>query len=287
MHNPVDGGGLGSGAQFLAPMVFDFLWEELRLGEQPYPLEVPSHGATMDERRMLRLRTFTELSGHGIMDAHGRLEPRIEGGLALLASGSLTVDAVQIPEFQAQPMTVLAATDGNQAVLAVQDGAGIWLRSIYPDAIASEVIGLLPPGQRGSERSITMSRDDALRTAPAKVSVPARGAAEEEPQTPVFGFRRPTRTRTRLSERTAGDPEQDYARLLGQPRLRGGQIAANSRDKVGMRRRSPVLAWFDTASGRYLSLSRIGPDGHEWVTISSTDTKTLRSRLAEMISDVR
>ncbi|MGH3517307.1 MAG: ESX secretion-associated protein EspG [Haloechinothrix sp.] len=268
-------------------MVFDFLWEDLRVGEQPYPLEVPSHGSTIDERRVLRQRALAEMSASGIRDAHGRLDPRLENGLALLSSGSLTVDAVHIPEFKEPSVTMLAATNGTAAVLATQDADGIWVRSIYPEALASEVIALLPQGRRGTERSVTMSRDDALRTAPAQVPVPARAADADDARTPAFGFRRPARTRTPLSERTAGDPRQDYAQLLGQPRLRGGQIAANSRDEVGMRRRSPVLAWFDTASGRYLSLSRTGPDGHEWVTISPADAKTLRSRLVEMISDVR
>lgn len=278
----------GAGAQFLSPVVFDFLWEELRLGEQPYPIEVPSHGETVDERRMLRQRTFAELSAHGIKDDRGRLDPRVESGLTLLATASLTVDLVQIPGFQAPSISALAASDGAEAVLAVRDENGVWLRSLYPEAVASEVIGLLPAGSRGRERSITLSRDEALRVAPVRVPVPAHGAGEaDDVQTPSFGFRRPARTRVPLSERTAGDPRQDYARLLGQPRLRGGQIAANSRDEVGMRRRSPVLAWFDTASGRYLSLSRTGRDGNDWVTISPADDKTLRSRLIEMIADVR
>lgn len=275
-------------AQFLSPMVFDFLWKELGLGEYPYPIDVPSHGATMDERGLLRRRTFAELAAQGLKDSHGRLDPRIENGLKLLASGALTVDAVQIPEFEAPSVGALAAADGAEAVVAVQDAHGIWLKSVFPDAIASEIVTLLPPCRRGTARSITLSRDAALRTAPARVRVPTGGAGEaDEMPTPSFGFRRPVRTRTPLSERTAGDPREDYARLLGQPRLRGGQLAANSRDEAGMRRRSPVLAWFDTASGRYLSLARTGPDGHEWVTISPADSKTLRSRLAEMIADVR
>lgn len=277
----------GSAAQLLPPMVFDFLWERLGLGDHPYPIEVPSHGTTMDERRMLRGRTLAELATHGLMDGHGRVDPRVEQGLVLLATASLSVDLVQIPDYQAPVVSALAASDGADAVLAVRDEQGVWLRPLYPDALVSEVIGLLPAGRRGSERSITMSRDEALGVAPARVPVPARGAAESaEPATPAFGFRRPARSRVPLAERTAGDPREDYARLLGQPRLRGGQLGATRRDEVGMKRRSPVLAWFDTASGRYLSLSRSGPDGHEWVTVSPADDKTLRTRLVEMISAV-
>jgi hypothetical protein len=63
-------------------------------------------------------------------------------------------------------------------------------------------------------------------------------------------------------------------------------LAANSRNNLGGKQRSRVLAWFDTATGRYLSLSRAGTDGREWVTISPADPKTLRTRLGEMVSSV-
>jgi hypothetical protein len=92
-----------------------------------------------------------------------------------------------------------------------------------------------------------------------------------------------SRRKAPLSDQVA-DPRQGYARLAGQPRLRGGQLAANSRNEVSGWRRSPVLAWFDTATGRYLSLSRAGTDGREWVTVAPADTKTLRSRLVEMVA---
>jgi hypothetical protein len=58
----------------------------------------------------------------------------------------------------------------------------------------------------------------------------------------------------------------------------------NSRNGLGGKRRSRVLTWFDTASGRYLSLSRAGADGREWVTISPAEPKTLRTRLNEMVA---
>ena len=62
--------------------------------------------------------------------------------------------------------------------------------------------------------------------------------------------------------------------------------SANSRSQVGAKQRSRVLAWFDTATGRYLSLSRAGTDGREWVTVAPADPATLRTRLGEMVSSV-
>ena len=162
-------------------------------------------------------------------------------------------------------------------MLAIQDADGIWLRDLPPDGLVSAVVGVLPAGPRGSEASVTLPLDDALRTAPIRVpvSLPANPGGD-----------RGKARRTPLSERVTADPREAYGRISGQPRQRGGQLAANSRSPVGAKQRSRVLAWFDTATGRYLSLSRAGTDGREWVTVAPADAATLRTRLGEMVSSV-
>ncbi|WP_326944932.1 ESX secretion-associated protein EspG [Amycolatopsis sp. NBC_01307] len=263
--------------EFFSPLAFDFLWESARVGELPYPLHVRSHGATEDERVALRHRTDVELKARGIREPRGRLAPPIEDALELLAFAPLTIDALHIPRFETPTVGVLAAADDTKGVLAVQDADGIWLRDVPPDALVSAVIGVLPAGPRGTEASVTLPLDDALHTAPIRVPVSLPASGEEENK---------GKRRTPLSERVVADPREAYARLAGQPRLCGGQLAANSRSPVGAKQRSRVLAWFDTATGRYLSLSRAGTDGREWVTVAPADPPTLRTRLGEMVSGV-
>jgi len=267
--------------EFFSPLAFDFLWESARVGELPYPLIVRSHGATENERVSLRHRTDVELKARGIRDPRGRLAPPIEDALHLLAFAPLTIDALHIPQFEAPTVGVLAAADETKGVLAVQDADGIWLRDVPPDGLVSAVIGVLPAGPRGSEASVTLPLDDALRTAPIRVpvSLPSSPGEEED-------RRRGRARRAPLSERLTADPREAYGRISGQPRQRGGQLAANSRSQVGAKQRSRVLAWFDTATGRYLSLSRAGTDGREWVTVAPADQKTLRTRLGEIVSSV-
>jgi len=260
-----------TGAEFFTPMTFDFLWEAAGIGELPYPLQVRSHGATMDERSALRQRAHDELKARGVRDHYGRLEPRFEDWLRVLSQGTTTIDAVHIPDFQVPPVSILAASDGELGVVAIQDSDGIWIRPAFAEGLASVVVDLLPQGARGTEASITLPVDEALRIPPARAVVPV--GAETRPK------------RRSLSD-APSDPREAYARLAGQPRLRGGQLAANSRSDVSGRRRSPVLGWFDTATGRYLSLSRPGADGREWVTVAAADAKTLRTRLAEMVASV-
>ena len=267
--------------EFFSPLAFDFLWESARVGELPYPLIVRSHGATENERVSLRHRTDVELKARGIRDPRGRLAPPIEDALHLLAFAPVTIDALHIPQFQAPTVGVLAAADETKGVLAIQDADGIWLRDVPPDGLVSAVVGVLPAGPRGNEASVTLPLDDALRTAPIRVpaSMPSSPGEEEDK-------RRGRARRTPLSERLTADPREAYGRIAGQPRQRGGQLAANSRSQVGTKQRSRVLAWFDTATGRYLSLSRAGTDGREWVTIAPADPATLRMRLGEMVSSV-
>src|SRR3979411_353734 len=71
--------------ELFSPRAFAFLGEARRIGDLPYPLPVRSHGATEEERRMLRQRTHAELRARGIRDRHGRLEPHVEEWLSLLA----------------------------------------------------------------------------------------------------------------------------------------------------------------------------------------------------------
>ncbi|GAB3507982.1 ESX secretion-associated protein EspG [Amycolatopsis cihanbeyliensis] len=260
--------------EFFTPLSFDFLWEAGGLGEPPYPLEVTSHGATEAERGLLRQRADNELRARGIRDSGGRLDPEVEDWLTLLARPALSIDAVHIPELRANPVAALAASDGRNGVLAVQDADGIWIRSVYPEGLASAVVDLLPAAGRGTEASVTLPVDEAVRIAPSRTPVTA-------PAGSTGGSGR----RTGLADRQT-DSRQAYAQLTGQARIRGGQLAANSRSPLGGKRRSPVLGWFDTSTGRYLSLAKSGADRREWVTVSPADTKTLRTRLGEMLAEI-
>lgn len=264
------------GAEFFTPMTFDFLWEAVGLGELPYPLRVRSHGETVDERSSLRQRAHNELRARQLRDHFGRLSPEVEDWITVLARPTLSIDALHIPDYQAAPVGILAASDGTTGVVATQTADGIWLRPTFAEGLASTVVGLLPAGNRGTEASITLPVEEALRIQPNRVPVTPDGEAAPS---------RRSRRKTSLSDQVA-DPRESYARLAGQPRLRGGQLAANSRNEVSGRRRSPVLGWFDTSSGRYLSLSRAGTDGREWVTVAPADAKTLRTRLSEMVTAV-
>jgi len=221
--------------EFLSPLELDFLWESIDAGEPPYPLEIRSHGGTLDERGALRRQVLGELPAGG----------RVEDWLSVLARADRSIDAV----FQAEPggtaTSAIAAAHGNRALLATQNDEGLWLRPIDPGSLASSVVDLLPAARRGAEPSITVPADEL-----------AAGG------------------------RTHAD-RQVLASLAKQRNHRAGQLAVNARHPMGGRTRSPVLSWFDTDSGRYLTYTKQG-----WVTIAPADPPTLRHRLTELLAAV-
>ena len=240
--------------RLISPIALDFLWEALDAGEPPYPLEIQSHGATMDSRAMLRRRIREELVANRLLDNSGRIEPQLEEWLLALANSDLSIDSVFLPDTGAPAVSALAASGRGSAVLAIQQKDGLRLRSIPRDGLVSAIVGMLPPARRGSETSISLPSHE-LAMAGARTA-PAGRASDHE-------------TRKAL------------AKLTAMPNQRGGQIAANSRNEMRGRRRSQVLSWFDNESGRYLTQTK-----NDWVTIAPADAATLRHRIGEMLTSV-
>ncbi|MGH3762852.1 ESX secretion-associated protein EspG [Actinophytocola sp.] len=185
---------------------------------------------------------------YGELREQDLLDSRVGDWLSLLARAELSVDSV----FQASPeppVSALAVAAGSRAVLATQTAEGLWLRPIDAVSLASSIVDLLPDAPRGTEPSISV-------------------AAEDLPH-----------------GRTDAD-RQVLARFAAQRNHRAGQLAVNARGPMGGRSRSPVLSWFDTDTGRYLTYAKRGSDGHEWITIAPADAPTLRHRLSELITAV-
>jgi hypothetical protein len=250
-------------AELLTPVEVDFLWEAAGLGELPYPLRIRSHGETDDERSLLRRRTLEGLTARGLADGRGRPEPHVEDYFGMLAQSELSLDAVQLIAPEAEPLLAIAAVLGGQGLLAVQDTRGLHLQPCPPDGLASAIVSLLPGAPRGTEKSITVPLEQLVGT--HGVDFMAR--------------------RGNGDERTSADEDRKaLAKLHAQPRLRGGQIAANARSRVGGRTRTPVLSWFDTESGRYFTQASRGRDGRDWITIAPADAATLRHRLGELLA---
>jgi hypothetical protein len=291
--------------ELINPIELDFLCEALHIGELPYPLEIHSHGATMDDRGVLRRQVHEQLREKGLLDPSGRLEPHLEEWLGVIAAPAQSIDSVFLPELSAPPVRALAAT-GRGATIMVQqypDG-GLELRQLDRNGLISAVVDLLPKAPRGTEPSITLPAEEFA----AVGAYGSRGRAGGPPEGPSYpGANRQeamqgASPRPHMEFNTVGagagnrapapgraselETRQALTRLTGQQSLRGGQFAANSRGQLSGRRRSPALAWFDNAGGRYLGQINKASDGREWTTVAPADAATLRKRLSEMMASV-
>jgi hypothetical protein len=243
---------------------FDVLWDDLRLGAVPFPLEVRSHGETLDERARIKAAVYTELTRRRLARAD-RPTPELEDALRLLATPEVSLTLVVMHDQSVSgPVNALVAARGQQAVMAVQREHTIGLTEVRDTAIIAALIDLLPGNRPGPGRSITMPN-------------PAHGRQDEP-----GGLLRP------MTTQAAGQNElRQITAVMERPVQRAGMLGITLRDPRGKLLRLPGITWLDNDQGRYaLSLKR-GPDGKDWTTLSPADSPRLATWLGEALASAR
>src|SRR5882724_3385393 len=97
----------------------DMLWEDMRLGGLPFPLQIRPHGETVEERGRIKAAVYADLERRGLARAR-RAEPELEDVLHLLARPTISIDAVAMLDMAGEPTKAMVAAAGRHAVLAVQ-----------------------------------------------------------------------------------------------------------------------------------------------------------------------
>lgn len=78
---------------------------------------------------------------------------------------------------------------------------------------------------------------------------------------------------------------EQLKKLLHEKRLGGGQLHVAGRDRFGKKQRCPApLTYFDTETGRYVSVKLTGGDGTPWLTVQPADFRTMTGRLQQLTS---
>ncbi|GAA3533019.1 ESX secretion-associated protein EspG [Amycolatopsis ultiminotia] len=251
----------GADGVVLSHLEFDLLWEDLDLGPSPYPLEVPSHGATMDERDELGVRVAESLAESGLLDEQDEPHPRLAELFALLAEPVFSVDLLV---FRDPPLRALVAAGRRLGVLAVLDAGELALRPCLPDEVPRLAAGIVGTAGPGPGRAVRLPRETFTE---AMTAFAERGHDAFERVLAVAGL-------------TGGDLRA-LSTLVTTPRTGYGQLAAN-----GPGGRSPSVAWYDTGAGRYGAVTRENA-GTSWVTITPADDEWLHDRIAELLDSVR
>lgn len=245
---------------------FDFVWSHLDLAEMPYPVDVPSNGATMEDRAAMREEAFASLRDKGVLRKDDRVVPELVELLRVIAEPTVSVDTVGYGD---GPIRGLAAADGRVAALAaVRDGA-VAFAPIRPTALATSIVEVLPSGQPGTGMAIRVPQQ-TLRKA-------AAGEDEDDP----FGG-----GDERDILMTGGVSDEDATTLieLADRRVRGGQFGVTTTGRAtatrqGTKNRAKtMITWFDTGEGRYLMVY----DG-AWVSLAPADGARIAHRIDELI----
>lgn len=242
---------------------YDICWADLGLDEQVYPLRIRSHGRTYEERAHLRRRVYQQLGARELARGE-RLEPELADALTLLARAPVWVDMqwLSAPE-QAEPDRAVAARYAEWGLIARIDGTSLRLMPCGGASLLLALIGQLPATDAAPGQSISLPREILVPSTPSVA-------------TSVYD----------TSPAMSGHFRQQYRALqavLAKPRLRGGQIVANGRDRTGKRHRSRPVEWFDTEAGRWTTRVLPAADGGEHLTMSPADNARLATQVNELL----
>jgi hypothetical protein len=232
----------------------DVLWEDLRLIRvPPFPLEVPAHTQTYEERLRLKDTVYGELEGAGL--THRRQPvPELLDALRLLAQPAVRLDALALLDIADEvPLRAVVVARGRQALLAVQRDGVITLDAIRETALAASIVGVVPPNRPGKAAAVT---------------VPASAAQGRGSRSDV----------QRLAE---------LQTIMSTPVLRAGQFGISTVNRDGRDTRQPGLNWFDTEEGRFAASITRGRDGESWTNVAPADNRRLTYRLAESLAASR
>lgn len=247
----------------LSATEFEVCWEQLRLGELPIVLDVPSLGRTDEERQQIVADALAGLRERGLIAARG-LDPSLAGMLGTLARYGWAIEVWLLLD---HPVRALAACRGEAGALAVLDTDRIRLTSCAPHRLLDEVVRLtgltLGPG-----RSVTV-RAENLDAAAQVAGQHMQRLAEDL---------------TRRGERA--DDAHTLARMCAEHSALG-QFGALVRDHLG--RQCPgrrVVGVHATPAGWYSQLRR-AEHGGTFVTVTPASPAVVLAQLRDLLDETR
>jgi hypothetical protein len=245
----------------------DVLRELLGISAFPYPLDVPSQGATLADRKVLRGDALASLAARGLADGEHPVGD-LADDLHVLGRPDLAVDCVYHPGGDAPIVRALVASRGRRAVAAVVTPDGLHLHPCRTTALAHEVVGVLPPGTAGTGLGMTVPAD-----------VLDAAAAAEAAGGPQAGL-------AHLTANGVSPTDATLLRAVFAGRRRGGQIGCvRTTDTVARTSvvRSPeMISWVDSTTGRYMTVTSVG--SNPVVSLVPVDDARLLRRIGELVA---
>ena len=248
----------------LSTLEFDVVWASERFPHRHLALDVPSPGITHTQRAELVAQAWASLERRGLA-ARDRAVPELADRLSLLAHPERSVDLLVHSDRRVRGLAVMS---GRDAQLGVVDRDEVWLIPARDSSFVEAAVSVAGQCPAGYGRSVSV------------------------PQAVLH----------KADEKSGGDPKglilqlEDQGVALAEAQLLAGMLTgmtvrgqfgaerAGGRDRR-MERAGRVVAFHDTASGRYLYTVRRSPDGQEWATISPADNIRLAASIRELFDE--
>jgi len=253
-----------SGTVVLSTLEFDVLWERERLPRKHEALGVPSPGKTHTERARLVADALASLEHRGLSDGE-RARPELADQLSLLANPQVCLDSWIWTDHR---ISALAVGSGSAALLAAIDGPEVWLIPARDTALPEAAVSVAGEVPAGPGYSVSV---------PTDVLMAADKKAGRDPRALTAALKQ------------GGVPGSDakiLADMVAGMGLRGQFGAARTQRDQRMVRADRVVAFHDTAYGRYVYLAKPNNDGRMWSTITPADNQRLAMCVQELLDEI-
>ena len=231
----------------MSASTYQVLCEHLGFADTPAVLPVTPRGFWESERHLVVDSGWRELRDIGLVTQRG-----IADKLVTMINALYRFDyAIDARLYLNSKTRALAAVNDGVGVLAVLANDRFTVRAVHPDRLCAAVVGLLP--------DVAAGQGDSLAVPRSTLDAAASGAGAND--STAF------QAQLRIAG-VCGADATELGRMLGQP-LRRGNFGVTVSTAQGSRLRGDhVLAWVDTADGRYLIENSTALDGVLWTTVA-------------------
>lgn len=264
----------------LHPLHLYLVRRYLDLDDLVLPLEGQAYGRTLQQLGEVAQREAPTMEELGIL-VDDEVDPGLVQALRVLTKPFLWVDSLWFPDFGSDHAwrAVAAITEGQRVVLGVQRpgeteryGGPLTVEVHHQVPLSQVLLPTFPPAPPGNRGAV-------------RVPVSSFRTQEQADDPPDSMMQQVTQSRGSSGDRLV----QAYEEIGRAEHVRGGQLAANLRDRHGRVRRSEVVRWFDNAEpdGRYLDHRERGSTGEPLCVLAPADARAIATKVDQLVASVR
>jgi hypothetical protein len=255
------------------------VWRRENLGEPHNVFVDTKYWLDEDGERQALQSAGDDMAMHGLLMGRD-LSPDFRETLEILARPSVEyfgwIAVVPDNERQGSNIAVLAASVGQDGVLAIRDGDQVTLGPCSADGLAETLVDRMPNVPAGHGRSVNLPEREMrqLRARRGK-GAPGETAALSAEAFNIF------------PRQSMAEDARDLFTVLELPRQGGGELYTAARARSGERRRYPhPLVYMDTEQGRWITQLSGDQPGERWMVAAPASRSLLISKLHEMRSRI-